>query len=395
MMANSPISGNRDFRLMVIGQIISILGSALLRFALSLYVLDITGRADIYAALYAFSNIPLLISPVGGAVADRFNRRNLMVLFDFTSGIIISLYYLSLCLGGTSIFLTGAVLILLSVISSMYGPTVTASIPLLVKEEHLEGANGLVNGVQALSNVAAPLIGGMFYGIFGVKALVCVSGTAFICSAVLELFIHIPFRKREFTMPVIPTMAADLKEGFSYVGRNPLGGPVILRTAMKSTDAMYGIGMGTINLATILGALSMGAAAKRMRMENLHRLLAAITLLFLPMALSVTPAWIRRGFYPSYLVFLACAVPIAMIMTIISIFVITKVQKETPNENLGKVMAIITAVSQCAAPLGQLVCGFIFQTFPAKIYLPALFTCIAMAVISLAARKLWAETAVS
>ena len=410
MMANSPISGNRDFRLMVIGQIISILGSALLRFALSLYVLDITGRADIYAALYAFSNIPLLISPVGGAVADRFNRRNLMVLFDFTSGIIISLYYLSLCLGGTSIFLTGAVLILLSVISSMYGPTVTASIPLLVKEEHLEGANGLVNGVQALSNVAAPLIGGMFYGIFGVKALVCVSGTAFICSAVLELFIHIPFRKREFTM------AADLKEGFSYVGRNPLilrsmilasllnlvltpffvvGGPVILRTAMKSTDAMYGIGMGTINLATILGALSMGAAAKRMRVENLHRLLAAITLLFLPMALSVTPAWIRRGFYPSYLVFLACAVPIAMIMTIISIFVITKVQKETPNENLGKVMAIITAVSQCAAPLGQLVCGFIFQTFPAKIYLPALFTCIAMAVISLAARKLWAETAVS
>ena len=176
-----------------------------------------------------------------------------MVLFDFTSGIIISLYYVSLRLGGTSIFLTGAVLILLSVISSMYGPAVTASIPLLVKEEHLEGANGLVNGVQALSNVAAPLIGGMFYGIFGVKALVCVSGTAFICSAVLELFIHIPFRKREFTMPVIPTIAADLKEGFSYVGRNPLilrsmilasllnlvltpffvvGGPVILRTAM-------------------------------------------------------------------------------------------------------------------------------------------------------------------
>lgn len=41
-----------------------------------------------------------------------------------------------------------------------------------------------------------------------------------------------------------------------------------MRTAMKSTDAMYGIGMGTINLATILGALSMGAAAKKMRMET-------------------------------------------------------------------------------------------------------------------------------
>ena len=420
-MANHPSSGSINinsvnFRLMVIGQIISILGSALLRFALSLYVLDITGRADIYATLYAFSNLPLLISPVGGAIAERFNRRNLMVLFDFTSSAVIFMYYLSLRLGGTSILLTAAVMMLLSVISSMYEPAVTASIPLLVKEEHLEGANGLVNGVQALSNVAAPLIGGMFYGIFGVRALVFISGTAFFCSAILELFIRIPFHKREFTRPVLPTMAADLKEGFSYVVRNPLilrsmvlaalmnliltplfvvGGPVILRVAMKSTDAMYGIGMGTINLATILGALSIGAVAGKMRMDNLYRLLAAITLLILPMALSVTPALISCGFYPSYLLFLACAVPIAMIMTIISIFIVTKVQKETPNENLGKVMAIITAAAQCAAPLGQLVCGFIFQTFSARLFLPALFICIAMALVSLAARHLWAEITVS
>ncbi|MFR3752079.1 MAG: MFS transporter [Enterocloster sp.] len=211
MMANSPISGNRDFRLMVIGQIISILGSALLRFALSLYVLDITGRADIYAALYAFSNIPLLISPVGGAVADRFNRRNLMVLFDFTSGIIISLYYVSLCLGGTSIFLTGAVLILLSVISSMYGPAATASIPLLVKEEHLEGANGLVNGVQALSNVAALRLAACSTAYSGSKPC-SASGTAFICSAVLSrssifLQTRIHHARRSHH-------CADLKEGF-------------------------------------------------------------------------------------------------------------------------------------------------------------------------------------
>ena len=115
-----------------------------------------------------------------------------------------------------------------------------------------------------------------------------------------------------------------------------VGGPVILRTAMKSTDAMYGIGMGTINLATILGALSMGAAAKRMRMENLHRLLAAITLLFLPMALSVTPAWIRRGFYPSYLVFLACAVPIAMIMTIIPSSLSQRSRRRLPTKILER-----------------------------------------------------------
>lgn len=70
--------------------------------------------------------------------------------------------------------------------------------------------------------------------------------------------------------------------------------------------------------------------------------------------------------------------PIAMIMTIISIFVVARVQKKTPNENLGKVMAIITAVSQCAAPLGQVIYGIVFEGFSGAVYLPTLFVSIAM-----------------
>ncbi|MBL1704266.1 MFS transporter, partial [Klebsiella pneumoniae] len=68
----------KDFYLMVSGQIITILGSTLLRFALSLYVLDLTGRADIFAGLDAITSIPFLLAPLGGAIAYRFNRRNLM-----------------------------------------------------------------------------------------------------------------------------------------------------------------------------------------------------------------------------------------------------------------------------------------------------------------------------
>lgn len=85
---------SKDFNLMVVGQIISILGSALLRFALSLYVLDITGRADLFAVLFAISSIPILLAPLGGAIADRFNRRNLMVLFDFVSSVIVFIFFI-------------------------------------------------------------------------------------------------------------------------------------------------------------------------------------------------------------------------------------------------------------------------------------------------------------
>ena len=64
---------------------------------------------------------------------------------------------------------------LLAVVSAMYSPVVMASIPQLVPENKLEQANGIVNGVQALSNIVAPVLGGILYGIIGLKMLVIIS----------------------------------------------------------------------------------------------------------------------------------------------------------------------------------------------------------------------------
>ena len=194
----------KNFNLMVSGQIISILGSALLRFALSLYVLDTTGSESLFATLFAISNIPLLLAPLGGAIADRFNRRNLMVIFDFTSSAIVLSLIILMSVGSISVSTAGTSMVLLSIVSALYTPAVTASIPLLVEEQKLEGANGLVQAVQALSAVAAPVLGGILYGLMGLKTVVAVSCISFFLSAVMELFIQIPFVKRQWTGPVIP-----------------------------------------------------------------------------------------------------------------------------------------------------------------------------------------------
>ncbi|WP_427109973.1 MFS transporter [Lysinibacillus xylanilyticus] len=400
---------SKDFNLMVIGQIISILGSALLRFALSLYVLDITGRADLFAVLFAISSVPMLLAPLGGAIADRFNRRNLMVIFDFMSSIIVFIFFAMLAIGNSSVLLIGVVMVLLSFVSAMYAPTVMASIPVLVEEEKLEQANGIVNGIQALSNVAAPVLGGILYGLIGIKVLVLVSGVFFFLSAILEMFIHIPFMQREQNRHIIPTLVNDLKEGFSYVVKQsfifkcmilaallnllltPLfvvGVPIILRVTMQSSDTLYGIGMGLIDFATILGALSMGYFAKKMGINNLYIWIFITALLIVPMALSVTPLLLNIGYYPSYTLFVVSALLIAMIMTIISIYVITVVQKETPNENLGKVMAIIIAVSQCMAPIGQILYGVLFEAFSVKVYVPILIISIVMVVMAIATKRI-------
>jgi MFS family permease len=128
---------SHNFILVVIGQVISLLGSAMLRFALSLYVLDTTGRADIFALVIAISVIPSIIfSPFGGAIADRFNRRNLMVIFDFSSSAIVFFLILLMNISKIPIAVIGVMLAILAIISSMYHPAVQASVPLLVSENN-------------------------------------------------------------------------------------------------------------------------------------------------------------------------------------------------------------------------------------------------------------------
>ena len=82
----------QDFTLVVIGQIISLFGNAILRFALPLYLLRQTGSPALFGAVGAAAFIPaVLCAPIGGVLADRVNKRNIMVALDFsTAGLILA-----------------------------------------------------------------------------------------------------------------------------------------------------------------------------------------------------------------------------------------------------------------------------------------------------------------
>ena len=72
---------NKNFIILLIGQIISVFGSSVVRFSIDLYVLDITKRADIFSIIVALSFLPyLFVSPIGGLVADRFNKKYILVI---------------------------------------------------------------------------------------------------------------------------------------------------------------------------------------------------------------------------------------------------------------------------------------------------------------------------
>ena len=140
----------RDFTLVVIGQIISLFGNAILRFALPLYLLRETGSSTLFGVVTACSFAPMVIlSMVGGVLADRVNKRDIMVGLDFSTAAIIMLFYFSLGkIPTVPLFIVA--LMLLYGISGTYQPAVQASVPLLVVKEKLMAGNAVINQVNTL-----------------------------------------------------------------------------------------------------------------------------------------------------------------------------------------------------------------------------------------------------
>lgn len=397
---------NRNFSLMVIGQIISLFGNSILRFSLSLYVLHATGSAAVFGTILALSMIPtVLLSPIGGILADRVNRRNIMVALDFTTAGIIAVF--TILFGfSDSLILIGAVMILLAVIQSCYQPSVQSSIPVLATDENLERANGIVVQVNALATLAGPIIAGFLYGFFGITPILIISGICFFLSAVMELFLKIPFTKREKTGSFIASAAGDLKTAFRFLSKdNPsvfkllfiiaglnlflsamitVGLPYIVNVFLQLDSQFYGFAEGALAVGMILGGLMSGILAKKVRFNRAYIFLIVSILFVFPVGFAVLGSSMP---FVSYGIILFSIVACMTCSSIFNVFAMTFAQRMTPTHLLGKVSSFVTVISICALPLGQALYGGLFELFKNHLSVVVFFACVMGLVIAFATRR--------
>ena len=378
-MKNTQIF-KRDFTMVVIGQIISLFGNAILRFALPLYLLRETDSSSLFGAVTACSFIPMVIfSFLGGVIADRVNKRNIMVALDFFTAIIIVVFYFAL--GQIPLVpLMIVMLMLLYGISGAYQPSVQASIPLLVDYEALAKGNAIINMVSTLSNLLGPAIGGVLFGAFGLTPILVISIVCFTISAIMEIFIHIPYQKRDKEKGVFATVRNDLIESFYFVKREKpiflsvvgilaifnlvlsaamiVGIPVMVVQVLGMSDADLGIAQGALGFGGLIGGLLAGTSTQKLkiRYNYIYLLICSSTALIMGISLmSAVPTSI--GFW---LITIMSFVTMC-VSTMFTISIFTVVQQQTPIHLLGKVMATIIAVSSCFQPIGQAIYGELFE----------------------------------
>lgn len=399
----------RDFTMVVIGQIISLFGNAILRFALPLYLLRETDSSTLFGAVTACSFIPMVIfSFLGGIIADRKNKRDIMVVLDFSTAAVIMAFGFALE-RLPLVPLMIAVLMILYGISGIYQPAVQASIPLLANEETLMLGNAVINTVGTLAGLAGPVIGGVLFGAFGITPILLVSTGCFIFSAVMEIFIHIPYIKNSDEKSVIGAAAIDLTESVNFVkNERPIflfvlgiialfnlilsaamivGIPILVVQVLEMSDAALGIAQGAMGLGGLAGGIIAGAAAGKMKIRNGYLTLAACSFAAFLMGISVLEAIPENIGY----IMIVCASFGAMCAsTMFSVSMLTSIQRNTPPHLLGKIMAVIIAVSNCSQPVGQALYGILFDIFADKPYAVMLAATAAALIISIYSRKIFA-----
>ncbi|MEF9945274.1 MAG: MFS transporter [Lachnospiraceae bacterium] len=399
---------HKDFTLVVIGQIISLFGNGIVRFALPLYLLNQTGSATLFGIVSALSFLPMiLLTPIGGIVADRVNKRNVMVTLDLLTAILMLVFFL--LLGKVDLVLLLIItLMLLYGIQGAYQPTVQASMPLLHGKENLLTANAIINQVSALAGLLAPIIGGILFGLWGLKPIIMVGGCCFLLSAIMEIFITIPHIKTSKKQSIFEIVKEDFSQSISFMRNDKpiilksiliicgfnlflsamliVSMPVLITQTLGMSDQLYGYSQGALAAGGLFGGILVGVFAKKLNMKKVYMLLLATATLLLPISISL---WLSLSPFISYLVISVCCFFIMSVATMITVQMLSFIQGETPTNLTGKVLSCAMALAMCAQPLGQAMYGFLFDTFQTTPYYIVLGTALVSSGIALLSKKVF------
>ncbi len=332
---------NTRFLQLWVGQGISFVGDAVSTIALVVLMVQITGSASAVGGVLVARLLPTLASPLAGVLADRLDRRVVLVASDLVRA--------ALVLG--LVFARDPVVIyilafLMGSARTLFNPTIRAAFPSVVGRGDLTRANALISGTFSVSETAGPALGGLLVATVGVEAAFVLDSVTYLVSAAFLSRIPLPRPPREEDAG----FGRELKAGFGYLAssRVPLAiviGAFLTVLTINTTipaevflaketfgagDAGYGLLVGLFGGGMILGSALIAALGDRARLLPLY---------FLGIFTSAL-ALVATGFSPTFVVALLALTVTGVANGIDNVTTDTILQKQVPDAFLGRVFAV-------------------------------------------------------
>jgi MFS family permease len=357
------------FLIIWIGQLISILGSGITGFGLAVWIYTETGQATPFALTALFSNLPrVLLSPIAGSVADRYNRKTIMILAD-TASALVTLGVAGLVFFGElqvwHIYVTAA---LHSIFGTFQDPAYRASITMIVPKKDLARAGGIQQIGFATQSIVIPLLAGLLYAWIGLRGVIIIDFVTFFFAIGALLFVTIP--QPELKTGVVegekPSMWRDAVFGWQYLVKLPglftllwyyaavnfflnlggvLSGPLIL--SFSGSEAL-GIVQTTGGVAMLVGGILMGTwgGPTKRRIWGVILTIFLSAFGYLTIALQQTVFLIAVGQF-LFLFFIPISAALSQVVW----------QTKIPADVQGRVFAIRSMIAFSIMPISNLAAG--------------------------------------
>ena len=370
----------RDFRVLWFGAFTSTIGTWMQKVAQNWLVLTISGPSSaFFLGLDSFlGELPILLfTLIGGVVADRRDRRQLLLASQYVqmtaAFALAALVYFDV----VHIWHVLALSVMTGMAQAFGGPAYQSLVPSLVEKEHLPNAIAF-NSIQFnLARVIGPLLSGATLAAFGMVACFGLNGLSFLAVIMAILSLHI----RHIPSTTTTRMSEQLKGGFTFVRANAglvglcvlgfsttfLGNPLLTFLPVFTRDVFgggvneYTYLMATAGAGAVTGALVVAWLGKSRHMGR--------TLLMVQFAFGVLVVVfaLLRVFWINAVLIFACGACMVMVFAMLS----SLVQLNVPNEMRGRVMSIYMVAFRGGMPLGSLAAGWMATGVSAPVVLIA------------------------
>ncbi|MGW5055633.1 MFS transporter [Actinokineospora sp. NPDC004072] len=355
------------FHLLWAAYVISNTGTWIYRLTLPLLVLDLTGSALQTAALYALEYGPfLLLSLPGGVLADRFDRKRLLVVGDLVAGAFALALAVMVSVGAAHIALIYVVALLLSSVEPIYHPAFQGWLPDVVDRANLDRANALLQSSDNVVSLAGPVIAGGLVAFVGFELAIYIDAASFVVSALIILLIRAKSAQAPAAAPV--RMVSGIRESLRYIVRE---NPPLLAGSLLFTGTNFAIWLIQANLvyylttylhlsSTVVGVVFAAQGAGAL----LGSLIAPRVIRALgngrTIALSTVAAGLTTALLAVFRDPVGICVVSALVFTLGSMNVVawfTLRQRIVRRDMLGRVVATTRMIAFSSIPLASIVAG--------------------------------------
>jgi DHA3 family macrolide efflux protein-like MFS transporter len=352
------------------GQALSLVGSSLVQFALVWWLTHTSGSATVLAMANMMEVLPrIFVSPVAGALVDRWNRRLVMMVAD--GGIALAVVALAIlyALGAVQVWHIYLLMFVRAVGGAFHWPAMQASTTLMVSERHLGRVAGMNQTLQGLVTIVAPPLGALLYELLPVQGILAIDVVTAALAIGPLFFISIPQPRRQEAATGKPSVLADLRQGLRFVRGWP--GLVIILVIGALANMMTSpafalvpllvsqrLGGGALRLGFIQSAFGVGVLVGGLTLSVWGGFRRRIITVILASVLGGL-GFVAVGLVPPHAILLAegIAFCIGFLNPIFSGSLMAMFQALVPPDMQGRVFTLMLSATAVTTPLGLAIAG--------------------------------------